>query len=107
MIRGGVALGEPGIGDGSSERWDKFSEADLDELRDSDEDRTSFMLRFTLTHPHTHSIIVGTTNLEHLQKNARAVLKGPLLPEIYDEAKKRLDAVGVSPIPLPSILDQP
>ena len=107
LIRGGVALGEPGIGKGSSERWDKFREADLDELRDSDEDRTSFMLRFTLTHPHTHSIIVGTTSLEHLQKNVRAVLKGPLLPEIYDEAKKRLDAVGVSPIPLPSILDQP
>ena len=102
LIRGGVALGEPGIGDGSSERWDKFSEADLDELRDPDEDRTSFMLRFTLTHPHAHSIIVGTVNLEHLQKNVTAVLKGPLSPETYDEAKKRLDAVGVSPLSAPA-----
>ena len=100
LIRGGVALGEPGIGKGSSGRWDKFTEADLDELRDPDEDRTSFMLRFTLTHPYTHSIIVGTTSLEHLQKNVRTVLKGPLLPEIYDEAKKRLNAVGVSPASL-------
>ena len=107
LIRGGVALGEPGIGRGSSERWDKFREADLDELRDPDEDRTSFMLRFTLTHPHTHSIIVGTTSLEHLQKNVRAVLKGPLLPETYDEAKKRLNAVGVSPVSLPRALYQP
>ena len=96
LVRGGVALGEPGIGKGSTERWDKFKESDLDELRDPDEDRTSFMLRFTLTHPHTHSIIVGTTSVEHLQKNVRAVLKGPLSPETYDEAKKRLDAVGVS-----------
>ena len=98
LIRGGVALGEPGIGKGSSERWDKFTDADLDELRDPDEDRTSFMLRFTLTHPYAHSIIVGTTSLDHLQKNVTAVLKGPLSPETYDEAKKRLDAVGESPI---------
>ena len=102
LIRGGVALGEPGIGKGSSERWDKFMEADLDELRDPDEDRTSFMLRFTLTHADTHSIIVGTTSLEHLQQNVAAVLKGPLLPETYREAKKRLDAVGVSPLSSPA-----
>mgnify|MGYP001341519593 CR=1 FL=1 len=102
LIRGGVALGEPGIGKGSSERWDKFMEADLDELRDPDEDRTSFILRFTLSHPHTHSIIVGTTSLEHLQQNVAAILKGPLLPETYGEAKKRLDAVGVSPLSSPS-----
>ena len=98
LVRGGVALGEPGIGKGTSERWDKFTEAGLDQLRDPDEDRTSFMLRFTLTHPHAHCIIVGTTSLEHLQKNVTAVLKGPLSADIYDEAKRRLDAVGVSPV---------
>ena len=52
------------------------------------------MLRFTLTHPHAHSIITGTTNPEHLGENVSAVLKGPLPPDVYAEAKRRLDDAG-------------
>ena len=54
------------------------------------------MLRFTLSHPHTHTIIVGTTNAEHLQENIQAMRTGPLSPDIYAEAKRRLDAIGVT-----------
>ena len=97
LIRGGAALGEPGVGKGSPQVWRKLEAAKLDELRQEDESRTAFMLRFTLTHPHTHTAIVGTTSLDHLRENVEAVRRGPLTSDVYAEAKRRLDAVGVSP----------
>ena len=97
LIRGGVALGEPGAGKGSPQQWSKFDQAALDELRQDGESRTAFMVRFTLTHPHTHTNIVGTTSPDHLRENVEAVLRGPLSSDLYAEAKRRLDAVGVSP----------
>ena len=100
VIRGGVAKGEPGAGRGSAEVWRKFEEASLDELREAGESRTSFMLRFTLTHPHVHTIIVGTQRPEHLRENVQAALRGPLPPAVYAEVKRRLDAVGITPAPV-------
>jgi aryl-alcohol dehydrogenase-like predicted oxidoreductase len=95
--RGGVALGEPGVGLGDADRWQEFEAAGLDELRKQGESRTALMLRFTLTHPHTHTIIVGTTNPDHLRENVQAGRKGPLPPDVYAEAKRRLAEVGVKP----------
>ena len=100
VIRGGVAKGEPGAGRGSAEVWRKFEEASLDEFREAGESRTSFMLRFTLTHPHVHTIIVGTQRPEHLRENVQAALRGPLPPAVYAEVKRRLDAVGITPAPV-------
>jgi len=97
IIRGGVARGEPGAGLGSSERWEKFAEAGLDELREPGESRTAFMLRFTLSHPGIHTTIVGTMRPEHLAENIEGAMRGPLSPEAYAEAKRRLDSVGASP----------
>ncbi|MCC7352762.1 MAG: aldo/keto reductase, partial [Anaerolineae bacterium] len=77
IIRGGVARGEPGVGLGGSDRWQKYDEAKLDELREPGESRTAFLLRYTLTHPHAHTIIVGTLQPEHLQENLEAVARGP------------------------------
>lgn len=99
IIRGGVARGEIGVGLGNQDRWKKFEEAGLDELLDEGESRTSFMLRFTLTHPHAHTIIVGTLHPSHLHENIKAVLKGSLSDTIYTEAKKRLDTAGVTAEP--------
>jgi aryl-alcohol dehydrogenase-like predicted oxidoreductase len=97
VIRRGVALGEPGQGRGSDEIWRKFHEAKLDELREEGESRSGLMLRFTLSHPSLHTAIVGTRNPEHLQENVRAAQRGPLTEHIYQEAKRRLDGVGLSP----------
>jgi aryl-alcohol dehydrogenase-like predicted oxidoreductase len=101
IVRGGVAKGEPGVGLASEDKWRKFEEAALDELRAEGEGRTAFMLRFTLTHPHAHTIIVGTLHPEHLAENVAAVLRGPLAPDVYEEAKRRLDAAGETPQPMP------
>ncbi len=100
VIRGGVAKGEPGAGRGSAEVWRTFEVASLDEFREAGESRTSFMLRFTLTHPHVHTIIVGTQRPEHLRENVQAALRGPLSPAVYAEVKRRLDAVGIKPAPV-------
>lgn len=97
IIRGGVGQGEPGEGRGRTERWQQFAAAGLDELRAEGESRTAFMLRFTLTHPDVHTIIVGTNNPEHLHENVQAVGRGHLSPEVYAEAKQRLASVGVAP----------
>lgn len=95
LIRGGVALGEPGTGFGRPGDWQKFHAAGLDELRQEGESRTGFMLRFTMTHPDTNTNIVGTTNVGHLRENVQATLRGPLAVDLYREAKRRLDEVGV------------
>jgi aryl-alcohol dehydrogenase-like predicted oxidoreductase len=99
IVRGGVARGEVGIGLGNEDRWKKFEEAKLDELREPGESRTAFLLRFTLSHPDAHTIIVGTLYPEHLQENIAAVKQGPFPADIYEEAKRRLDRIGVTPVP--------
>ena len=97
IIRGGVALGQPNVGLGKPESWEPFTAVRLDELRQGDESNTSFMLRYTLTHPDSHTIIVGTTNPAHLRENVQAVLSGPLPTEVYAEVKRRLAEVGLRP----------
>src|SRR5262249_11102270 len=61
------------------------------------ESRTAFLLRFTLTHPHVQTIIVGTLHPEHLAENLQAISHGPLSSEVYTEAKRRPEAVGERP----------
>ena len=87
VIRGGVALGEPGDGKGDTISWAKFEEAALDDLREEGESRTAFVLRYTLSHPYASTNIVGTTNIDHLLENVIAISKGPLSNEIYAEAQ--------------------
>ena len=101
VIRGGVAQGEPGEGQGRDETWGKFDEAKLDELREEGESRSALVLRYTLAHPDIHTIIAGTKNPAHLRENKEAVLRGPLPADTYAEAKRRLDEVGVRPAESP------
>lgn len=98
VIRGGVAKGEPGeSGVVGRVSWDTFEQAKLGELLDDGETRTSFMLRFTVSHPGMHTTIVGTLNPAHLQQNVDAVERGALPDDVYTEAKKRLTAIGQVP----------
>ena len=70
VIRDGVAQGEPGSGRGSAERSEAFERAGLDVLRQASETRSAFVLRYTLSHPHAHTIIVGITRSEHVQRTS-------------------------------------
>jgi aryl-alcohol dehydrogenase-like predicted oxidoreductase len=98
IIRGGVARGETGVGLGNQDRWAKFEEAGLDDLREQGEARTAFLLRYTLSHPHVDTTIVGTLYPEHLRENIAAAQRGPLPQDTYEEAKRRLERAGVAPV---------
>jgi aryl-alcohol dehydrogenase-like predicted oxidoreductase len=53
-----------------------------------------FVLRFTLSHPDLSTTIVGTSSPEHLRANLAVAEQGPLPADLYEEARRRLDAVG-------------
>ena len=96
VIRGGVARGEPGAGQGSADVWKLWEKAKMDELLEG-MSATEFILRFTITNPDVHTAIVGTLNPAHLHENITAVLQGPLPASVYNEAKRRLAAVCAVP----------
>jgi len=91
VIRGGVARGEPGEGQGSADAWKLWERAKLEELLEG-MSATEFILRFTITSTNMHTTIVGTLNPVHLQDNVAAVMKGPLPTSLYHEAQRRLTA---------------
>jgi aryl-alcohol dehydrogenase-like predicted oxidoreductase len=95
IIRGGVARGEPGAGLGSEDRWRVWNAAGLDDLLEDGESRTSFLLRFTISHPDMDTTIVGTLKPEHLEENIRAAEAGPLPDNVYAEAQRRLQGASV------------
>jgi aryl-alcohol dehydrogenase-like predicted oxidoreductase len=98
IIRGGVARGAPEEGGlGQRDRWALWEQAKLEELLTPGESRSAFLLRFTLTHPDLHTTIAGTMNPNHLAENLRVAETGPLPPDVYAEAKRRLAAVSEQP----------
>jgi aryl-alcohol dehydrogenase-like predicted oxidoreductase len=104
VIRGGVAKGslasdKTGVsprGLAAEEPRRLWEQVQLDELLDG-ATRQEFILRFTLSHPDVHTTIVGTANLEHLAANLQAARKGPLPPDTYAEARRRLKSTAVGP----------
>jgi aryl-alcohol dehydrogenase-like predicted oxidoreductase len=91
VIRGGVARGQPGTGQGSAQVWDLWEKAGLDDLLQG-MTATEFLLRATISNPDAHTTIVGTLNPAHLNENIAAVRKGPLSAAVLEEANCRLDA---------------
>jgi aryl-alcohol dehydrogenase-like predicted oxidoreductase len=100
LVRGGVARGAPsedkawgvqtiGLGEGEAQR--RWELAGIDDLLDG-MSRHEFVLRFTISHPGLSSTIVGTSRVEHLESNLELVARGPLPPDLYAEAKRRLPA---------------
>ena len=96
VIRGGAAKGAPSEGKQAGMQWDRWQHAHLDDLLDG-MTPMEFIVRFTFTHPDLHTNIVGTINPVHLQQNVNMLLQGPLPADIYAEAKRRLDATGLTP----------
>ena len=48
------------------------------------------ILRYTLTHPHCDTSIVGTHNPDHQAENVAAAKRGPLPADLYDEITRRV-----------------
>ena len=100
VIRGGAAKGAPSDDERNRARGGEamriWEQAGLDDLL-GDMSRMEFVLRFTATHPDASTNIVGTINPDHLAANIEAVARGPLPPQVYAEAKRRLADAGAKP----------
>jgi aryl-alcohol dehydrogenase-like predicted oxidoreductase len=100
LIRGGAARGAPaadknwsrgplGLPAGEGQR--RWESSGVTELLDGMSPQ-DFVLRFTLSHPDLSTTIVGTSSREHLRGNLAVAEQGPLPADVYEEAKRRLDA---------------
>jgi len=96
VIRGGVAKGDPDGGGLGGDPWQFWQKAGMDDLLNG-MTPTQFLLRFTISHPHMHTTIVGTANPDHLADNVKVAAMGPLSAGVYEEAKRRLANAGVVP----------
>jgi aryl-alcohol dehydrogenase-like predicted oxidoreductase len=98
LIRGGAARGASaedkdwrqgpiGLAEGEGRR--RWEASGVEELLDG-MSRHEFVLRYTLTCPGLSSTIVGTSKVDHLGSNMALAEKGPLPPDLYQEARRRL-----------------
>lgn len=92
IIRGGIAQGGP---DAEIQRPllnEVWLKAGLDELLPEGMSRSELILRYTLSHPHCHTTIVGTCNLQHLADNLAAANAGSLPEELRQRIQERVAA---------------
>lgn len=69
----------------------------LDGLLDADETPAQFLLRFVISHPDVHTVIVGTKNLDHLAENVVAAQRGALSDDVYQQTIAKLQSAGIKP----------
>lgn len=93
IIRGGIAHGGPDAEIQRPNLNDVWTAARLDELLSEEMTRAEFILRFTLSHPHCDTTIVGTCNEDHLIENIAAANKGPLSADLIEETQRRVAAL--------------
>lgn len=92
IIRGGIAQGGPDAEIQRPTLNDVWNRARLDEFVTPERSRAELILRYTLAHPHCHTVIVGTCNAEHLTENLRAAEMEPLEPQLVTEIATRVRA---------------
>jgi aryl-alcohol dehydrogenase-like predicted oxidoreductase len=90
IIRGGVAQGGPDAEIQREALNDVWAKAGLDEALPAGMSRAELILRYTLSHPHCHTTIVGTCNAEHFAENLASAEAGPLPAELYGEISSRV-----------------
>ena len=93
IIRGGIAHGGPDAEIDRPALFDVWNRAGLDELLSEDMNRAELILRYTISHPHCHTTIVGTCNDQHLVQNIDSISKGPLDSRLYAELTSRVQQV--------------
>lgn len=92
IIRGGVAQGGPDAEIQREALNDVWTRAALDEILPTGMSRAELILRYTLSHPHSHTTIVGTCNVDHLAENLASAEAGTLPAELYEQVSSRVAA---------------
>jgi aryl-alcohol dehydrogenase-like predicted oxidoreductase len=92
IIRGGIAQGGPEAEIQRPALNDVWARAQLDDVLPEGMSPAELILRFTLTHPHCHTAIVGTCNPAHLDENIASAEKGPLPADLYEAIRSRVAA---------------
>lgn len=90
IIRGGVAQGGPDAEIQRPALNDVWSRAKLDEVLPEAMSRAELILRYTLSHPHCHTTIVGTCDRNHLEQNIAAANAGALPIALFEEIRRRI-----------------
>ncbi|MBA62058.1 MAG: aldo/keto reductase [Planctomycetaceae bacterium] len=93
IIRGGIAHGGPDAEIDRPALFDVWAQANLDELLSEDMSRSELILRYTISHLHCDTTIVGTCNEEHLDENLKSISRGPLETELYNQITSRVQKV--------------
>lgn len=76
------------------EYWDRIQKLKFDFLSQSLEEATATALRFTMSIPGVHTMIVGTTRPNRWQENAKYVAQGKLSSQEYEAIRTRWREVG-------------
>ena len=92
ILRGGIAQGGPEAEIQRPILNEVWQEARLADLLPAGMSPAELILRYTLSHPHCHTTIVGTSNLDHLAENVSAVTRGPLPENLVKEVRQRVTA---------------
>lgn len=97
----GIGIVARGILNRYKKNYDELLErSGISELFEVNETPNEFLIRFALANKGVSCALIGTKSPEHLVQNIRAAEKGELPQDIHDEAKRRLDAVGITPGPV-------
>ncbi|MEW4528318.1 aldo/keto reductase [Maioricimonas sp. JC845] len=93
IIRGGIAHGGPDAEIQRPALNDVWQQAELDSILPDGMSKAELILRYTLSHPHCHTTIVGTCNPDHLAENIAATERGPLPADLYETVRTRVAKV--------------
>ena len=92
IVRGGIAEGMT-LGEVPGDAPRRRRAARLLKYTDSmgSSEISELTLRFTLSHPHCHTVIIGTLDIEYLASNVDAARQGALPPELHSEIRSHLE----------------
>ncbi|MFG0262940.1 MAG: aldo/keto reductase [Novipirellula sp. JB048] len=93
ILRGGIAHGGPDAVIKRPALDDVWNKAQLDQVLPAEMTRAELILRYTLSHPHCDTAIVGTCNPKHLAENIAAANRGALPEEVYESIRTRVRGV--------------
>ena len=91
IIRGGIAHGGPDAEIDRPALFNVWDQANLDEFLGAEMSRSELILRYTISHPHCDTTIVGTCNSDHLHENINSLRKGSLEPALYEAITQRVN----------------